>query len=72
MRALIEDDSYCSGFGQISGGVLSWPDTMYLPVKQRDLKEQSVYLMVSLNTEAEISFIDTMLANVSALLTTIV
>ncbi len=65
IRALIDDDAYCTFFGQMVDGKLSWPDAIYLPLKQRNLKDTCVYVMVCVNTESEISFLDTMLANVS-------
>jgi hypothetical protein len=45
-------------------GKLTWPDTIYLPLKQRSFHDTCVYVMVCINTEPEISFLDTMLANV--------
>lgn len=68
IRALIDDDTYCTQFGKItSESQLTWNDSIYLPLKQRNLEETSVYVMVCVNTESEISFLDTMIANVSNL-----
>jgi len=64
VRALIDDDTYCTTFGRWRDNQLEWQDAIFLPLKQRDLSETSIFVMVCINTEAEISFIDTMLANV--------
>jgi hypothetical protein len=51
-------------FGRWRDNQLEWQDAIFLPLKQRDFSETSIFVMVCINTEAEISFIDTMLANV--------
>ena len=68
LRALVDDDSYCTSFGTYNKNerVLTWNESLNVPLKQRDLNETYVYVMVCINTEAEISFIDTLLANVRA------
>ena len=67
IRALVDDDSFCTHFGQLSPTQLQWPDSIYLPLKRRNLAETCVYVMVCINTESEISYCDNMLANVSLL-----
>ena len=68
VRALVDDDTYCTSFGTYNKneGVLTWNESLSVPLKQRDLNEICVYVMVCINTESEISFIDTMLANVNS------
>jgi hypothetical protein len=67
VRALIDDDTYCTTFGTYhkNEGVLTWNDSLSVPLKQREINDTCVYVMVCINTESEISFIDTMLANVN-------
>jgi len=64
IRALIDDDTFCTHFGKGIENQLTWNDAIHLPLKQRNLEETCVYVMVCINTENEISFLDTMVANV--------
>ena len=38
IRALVDDDAFCTFFGQMINGKLVWPDAIYLPLKQRNLQ----------------------------------
>lgn len=73
---LLDDDTYHSGFPLVERkeeGVvdLEWEDTLYVAVGgERDLENTQVYLIICVNTEPEISYLDRMIATVISYVST--
>jgi hypothetical protein len=71
VRVLLEDDTFVTGFGsRVAEGdsvEIVWNKPVYLKLTNpsKPLASYMLYLMVCLNSEDEISFIDQMIGNVS-------
>lgn len=71
VRVLLEDDTFVTDFGtpNVDGETveITWNKPLYFKLQNpsKDPESFIVYLMFCLNTEAEISFIDQMVGNVS-------
>ena len=72
VRVLMEDDTFVTGFGEkvVDGDTIDivWNKPLYFKINNpsRDPTQYQVFLMICLNSESEISFIDKMIGNVSA------
>lgn len=74
VRVLLEDDTFVTDFGakSIDGDTIeiTWNKPLYFKLSNpsRDPSNYQIFLMICLNTETEISFIDLMIGNVSQIL----
>eukprot|EP00347_Sterkiella_histriomuscorum_P001758 403370798 len=68
IRILLDDDNYNTGFGRIieseSGSIdIEWDEQIFVKVgNDKDVENCQIYIIVCINTESEISYLDKMIS----------